>query len=320
MIRRWLFVVLALTAVQAHAAPARRIADLWYAHNATVIMLGAADRLAVTTDSHSAQPWMYRLAPALARATVVQASPVNVEALLAARIDLAIVGRPEEAGRLRSLGVPSMACHVVDMASLRDCVDKTAEALGDPIARARDKAYDAYLDGVTARLDRGLRGVSAEARPRVLHIGSLTPLRADGAGTLIDDWIRRAGGRNVAAELHGTLQPISVEQVARWKPDIIIVGGQDERVDANPLAVVPALKGFRIVRNPSGAYQWDRHGPEFALQLLWTAKLLHPDRFKDVDMARETQGFYWRLFGYSMSPREVASILGAEPPPAHTGR
>src|SRR5665213_3240283 len=37
LIRRWLFVVLALTAVQAHAAPARRIADLWYAHNATVI-------------------------------------------------------------------------------------------------------------------------------------------------------------------------------------------------------------------------------------------------------------------------------------------
>ena len=315
MIRRWLFVVLALAAGSARAAPVQRIADLWYAHNATTIMLGAADRLVVTTDSPAAQPWMYRLAPALRRATVVAASPVNVEALLAAKVDLAIVGRPADADRLKGLGVSAMACKVVDMVSLRDCVDRTAVALGDPLAQARASAYDAYLDGVAARLDRGLRGVPAEARPRVLHLGSLTPLRADGSDTLIDDWIRRAGGRNVAAELHGTLQPISVEQVARWRPDIIIVGGQDERADENPLGVAPALKGYRFVRNPSGAYQWDRHGPEFALQLLWTAKLLHPGRFKDVDMARETAGFYRGLFGYSMTPQEVASILSAGPPP-----
>lgn len=316
MFRRWLFVVLALAAFPASAAPPQRIADLWYAHNATAIMLGASDRLVVTTDSPSAQAWMYRLAPQLKLATVVKASPVNVEALLAAHVDLAIVGQPAEAERLKSVGIPSMACHVVDMASLRDCVDKTADALGDPAARARDKAYDAYLDGVVARLDRGLQGVPEDARPRVLHIGSLTPLRADGSDTLIDDWIRRAGGRNVAAELHGTLRPISAEQIARWNPDIIIVGGQDERVENDPAAIVPALKGYRFVRNPSGAYQWDRHGPEFALQLLWTAKLLHPDRFKDVDMRRETAGFYQRLFGYRMTPAEVSSILSAEPPPA----
>jgi iron complex transport system substrate-binding protein len=320
MIRRWLFIVLLLAAAPASAAPAQRIADLWYAHNATVIMLGAADRLAVTTDSPSAQPWMYRLAPQMKRATVVQASPVNVEALLAAHVDLAIVGQAAEAERLKAVGIPSMACHVIDMTSLRNCVDKTADALGDPLARARDKAYDAYLDHVVALLDQRLKGVPESQRPRVLHIGSLVPLRADGDGTLIDDWIRRAGGRNVAAELHGTLKPVSVEQIASWKPDIIIVGGQDQRVEADPVAIVPELKGYRIARNPSGAYQWDRHGPEFALQLLWTTKLLHPGLFKDIDMRRETASFYRRLYGYSMSPAEVSSILNAEPPPAAAGR
>jgi iron complex transport system substrate-binding protein len=319
LIRRWLFLAVVLAALPAGAAPARHIADLWYAHNATLIMLGAADRLAVTTDSPSAQPWMYRLAPQMRRATVVQASPVNVEALLAAHVDLAIVGRPAEADRLKSLGIASLSCHVVDMASLRDCVDRTADAVGGPLAHARDTAYDAYLDAVALKLDRRLKGLPDVARPRVLHIGSLVPLRADGSGTLIDDWIRLAGGRNAAAELQGTLQPISAEQIARWKPDLIIVGGQDERVQDDPAAVVPTLKGYRMVRNPSGAYQWDRHGPEFVLQLLWTAKLLHPDRFEDVDMARVTRAFYRRLFGYRMSPREVASILGAEAPPRRGG-
>jgi iron complex transport system substrate-binding protein len=315
LIRRWLILVLALAAGSAGAAPPQRIADLWYAHNATLAMLGAADRVVVTADSPAAQPWLYRLAPGLRQATVVQATPANVEALLAAKVNLAFVGQGAEAERLSRLGVPTVACKVVDLHSMRDCVDRTAAALGDPVAHARARAYDAYLEAVDRRLERGLRGLPRGARLRVLHIGSLVPLRADGRDTLIDDWIRRAGGRNVAGELKGTLQPISVEQIVRWNPDIIIVGGQDQRAEDDPLAMLPALKGYRIVRNPSGAYQWDRHGPEFALQLLWTARLLHPKRFQDVDMARETAGFYRRLFGYAMTPREVASILQAQPPP-----
>jgi iron complex transport system substrate-binding protein len=319
LIRRWLILVMALAAAPAQAAP-QRIADLWYAHNATLAMLGAADRVVITVDTPAAQPWLYRLAPGLSRANVVAANPANAEALLAAKVDLAIVGRPGEADRLKQLGIPAMACRVIDLDSLRDCVDRTAAALGDPVSQARAKAYDAYLAGVASRLEQRLRGVPDQARPRVLHIGSLRPLRADGRGTLIDDWIRRAGGRNVADELEGTLQPISVEQIARWKPDIIIVGGQDQRVEADPAAVVPGLKGYRLVRNPSGAYQWDRHGPEFALQLLWTAKLLHPELFRDVDLTFQTRDFYSRLFGYAMTPQEVASILGAEPPPPRAGR
>ena len=315
MIRRWLILALALAAGPAGAAPPQRIADLWYAHNATLAMLGAGERVVATTDSPAAQPWLYRLAPGLGQATVVQSGPANVEALLAAKVNLAFVGQPAEAERLNRLGVPTVACKVVDLGSMRACVDKTAAALGDPVARARARAYDVFLAAAAARLDHGLRGVPQGARPRVLHIGSLTPLRADGRETLIDDWIRRAGGRNAASEIKGTLQPISVEQILRWKPDIIIVGGQDQRAEDDPLAVLPALKDYRIVRNPSGAYQWDRHGPEFALQLLWTAKLLHPKRFADLDMARETRGFYRRLFGYSMTPGEVASILAAQPPP-----
>ncbi len=315
MIRRWLFVLLALAATPASAAPPQRIADLWYAHNATLAMLGAANRMVITADSPAAQPWLYRLAPGLSKATVVAASPANAEALLAARVDLAFVGQPLEAQRLKRLGVPAMACQVVDLHSLKACVDRTAVALDDPLARSRARAYAAYLDSVQKRLDRGLRGIPHQARLRVLHLASLTPLRADGRGTLIDDWIRRAGGRNVAAEISGTLQPVSAEQIMRWNPDLIIVGGQDERPKQDPAAIVPALKGYRVVRNPSGAYQWDRHGPEFALQLLWAAKLLHPTRFRDLDLPSETADFYRRLYGYAMSPQEVASMLNAQPPP-----
>lgn len=305
-----------LVAAPAWGAPPRRIADLWYAHNATVVMLGAADRIAITVDSPAAQPWMYRVAPSLRHATVVAANPANAEALLAAGVDLVFVGQAAEADRLTRLGLPARALAFTDVKSMRASLQNTAEALGGPTAQARVRAYDAYLDAVLARLQRGLRGTPAEGRPRILHLGSLSPLRADGAGTLIDEWITLAGGRNVATELHGTLQPVSIEQIARWNPDLIVVGGQDARPDDDPLATVPGLKGRRIVRNPSGVYQWDRHGPEFALQLLWAAKLFHPARFADISMIAETTGFYRRFFGYPLSAGEAALILAAEPPPA----
>ena len=206
--RRRLILALALAAVPAWAAPPPRIADLWYAHNASLIMLGAVDRIAVTVDSPPQQPWMCRVAPALNRAQVVNAEPANAETLLAARIGLAFVGRPAEAERLTRLGVPAKPFPFTDVASRRVSLHATADALGTPAAQARVQAYDAYLDRVLARLRQGLQGVDARSRPRVLHLGSLTPLRADGGDNLIDDWITLAGGRNVAAELHGTMQPV----------------------------------------------------------------------------------------------------------------
>ena len=114
--RRWLILALMLAAVPAWAAPLPRIADLWYAHNASLILLGAADRIAVTVDSPTQQPWMYRVAPALRHATVVKAEPANAETLLAAGVALAFVARPAEAERLTRLGVAAKAFPFTDVA------------------------------------------------------------------------------------------------------------------------------------------------------------------------------------------------------------
>jgi iron complex transport system substrate-binding protein len=307
-------VALALGAAPARAGPPARIADLWYAHNATTVMLGAADRVAVTVDSPQAQPWLYRVAPALRRAAVVSTEAANAETLLAAGVGMAFVSQPAEADRLTRLGVPARALAFTDVASMRVSLRATAEAIDTPVARGRVRDYEAYLDGVLARLAKGLQGVPPAARPRVLHIASTTPLRADGAGSIVDEWITLAGGRNAAVGLKGSLQPVSVEQIAQWNPDIIIVGGQDARPDDDPLATIPGLRGRRMVRNPSGVYQWDRYGPEFALQVQWAAKLLHPQPFAALDMNRETVAFFHRFFAYPLTASEAALILDAQPP------
>lgn len=307
---------LLLSPAVAGAAPAKRIADLWYAHNAMTVMLGAGDRIAVTVVSPAAQPWMFRIAPALLRARRVANGPANAEALLADTIDLAFVSQPGEAARLTKLGVAARQVDFADVESMRSSLRITATAIGTPQARDRAAAYEAYLGATLAQLRQRLAGVPIASRPRVLHLASLSPLRADGSGTLIDSWITAAGGRNAATGLVGNLQPISIEQIARWNPDIIIVGGQAEAVGDRPWDAIAAFKGRRVVRNPAGVFPWDRYGPEFALQLQWAAKLLHPDRFQTLDLSRRTAAFYRQFFGYRLTWGDYARIQNALPPAA----
>lgn len=306
---------LALLTTTADAAPtAHRIAELWYAHNAVTVMLGAADQVLVTVATPQAQPWMFRIAPVLLRARAVANGPANAEALLADHVDLAFVSQAAEAERLNRLGIPAKHVEFTDVSTLRDNLRTTAMAIGTPLALARARAYEAYLTQTQQRLSDGLKGLSATARPRVLHLASLSPLRADGADTLIDSWITLAGGRNAAIGLTGNLQNISPEQIARWNPDVIIVGGQAKGATDRPWTAMPIFAGRRVVRNPVGVFPWDRYGPEFALQLQWAAKLLHPDRFASLDLPHQTDDFYRRFFGYRLRWGEYNRIVHALPP------
>lgn len=177
--------------------------------------------------------------------------------------------------------------------------------------------YAGYLDGVVTRIATGIADIPEESRPRVLHLASLDPLQVDGSATIVDEWIRLAGGRNAADGLAGNQKPVSLEQVLAWAPDIIIVGGsvaQPLPAAAGGWEGLAAVRDGRVYRNPRGVFLWDRYSSEFALQLLWAAKLFAPDRFSTVDIAEEAGDFYERFFDYRPNRAETERILAALPP------
>ena len=301
-------------------AAARRIADLWYAHNEVLIMLGAASSIAVTVDRPSTTPWMFRVAPELNRAIQLASPTPTAEALLAAGVDLAFVpGNAQPvADSLRRVGIPTLQVMFTGGASLMRCLAVTADALNNDRARTTAARYDTYLTSTIASLRAVTDRIAPASRPRVLHIMSLSPLRVDGAGTVIDDWINIAGGRNAAVGLVGNMKPVSLEQVVAWNPDVIILGGEAGSFDAasaGPLwRTVKAVQDGRVYRNPAGVYEWDRYGAEYALQLQWAAKTLHPDLFAGADLVAVTRAFYRDFFSYPLTADEAQRILAAQPP------
>ena len=302
-----------------------RIADAWPAHNAIVTMLGAGDKIVATIVTPQMCPWLYKINPHIRQAAVVFSNNTvamsSIEELLKAKPDVVFtfVGN-KNIGVFRNLGVPIIELSLVDFPSLRECVLLTGKILGKA-AFAKAEQYALYLDQVTQKIDERLKDVPAQQRPKVLHISNIsTSFVVDGSGSMMDSWIRLAGGINVANELQGPSKTVSSEQIIAWNPDIVIIGSTSSEIQASDFLNNPMFKNIsatqskRVYINPKGMFFWDRYSAEAILQVQWAAQIFYPDKFKEFDIEQETIAFYTRFFDYPLSKEEAKMIIKGVPP------
>jgi iron complex transport system substrate-binding protein len=304
-------------------AQVTRVADPWHANNSMVLMLGGADKIVATTAQAQNQPWFRRLYPRIKQvpAAFNAAGEPNLEALIGARPDVILMAYdgtlPRWTGAVTAYHVPIVMMPNRSLAELKTTVRMTGEVLGESESRVAAE-YLRYFDDNIRRVTSVTDRFGPLARPKVLHTASAGVLTVDGRESVIDDWIAIAGGIN-AADVQGLGRSVTMEQVAAWNPDVIIVGtapNQQNRqsiLDDPRWRQIKAVKDGRVFVNPSGVYLWDRHGAEAALQVLWAAKTLHPAEFADLDVGKETRKFYEKYFHYVLSDDELNSILHAAP-------
>ena len=94
------------------------------------------------------------------------------------------------------------------------------------LCRWEDQCAANMADHIEKRLSEIATAASRySSRPRAM-LYDLSGYTA-GANTLIDEMLRRADARNVAAEhgIHGSTR-ISAETIALWQPDFIIAGAR----------------------------------------------------------------------------------------------
>jgi iron complex transport system substrate-binding protein len=301
-----------------------RVADPWHANNAMVLMLGGADKLVATSVQAKSQPWLRKLYPPIDRvpAAFNAAGDVNIETLIGARPDVILMAYdgslPKWQAALDAYHIPIVLMPNTSLQGLKATALLTGEVLGtSELAVARE--YVRYFDNNMQRVLQVTAKLAPESRPKVLHTASAGILTIDGRQTVIDDWINIAGGVN-AATVIGNGRPVTMEQVAAWNPDVIIVGSapnpqnRQAILDDSRWREINAVKTGRVFVNPSGAYLWDRHSAEAALQVLWAAKLLHPAEFAGLDVRQETKLFYAKFFHHELSDAELASILNSTEP------
>jgi iron complex transport system substrate-binding protein len=301
-----------------------RVADPWPANNAMVLMLGGADKLVATSLQARNQPWLQRLYPRIDQvpAAFNAAGEVNVETLIGAQPDVILMAYggalPQWMDAVDAYHVPVVMMPNSTLEDLKTTVRITGEVLGERESRVAAE-YIRYFDDNIHRITQVTSKLPQSERPKVLHTATPGILVVDGRQSIIDDWINVAGGVN-AADVVGLGRPVSMEQVAAWNPDVIIVGTAPNQQSRQAILDDPRWRQIKAVRegkvfvNPSGAYLWDRHSAEAALQVLWAAKLLHPALFADLDVNKETRRFYAGFFHHVLTDAELASIMNATAP------
>ena len=301
-----------------------RVANLWHANNQVVLTLGGAPKLAATTNYVTTIPWFRQVYPDITKVPtpVAANNDLNMEALLATKPDVVLVSNEKQAAAVRQAGLTAVRVVFSDMNGLMQTVNLTAEVLGTQGAYERAQKYNAYMQKNLKLIEERLKDLPDSERPKVMHIGSGTKVQnVSGSGIVIDEWIKIAGGKNVAADLKG-MKDVSMEQITSYAPEVIIIGGDASAKGVQTIqsdaawADVPAVKNGKIIRNPYGTFNWDRYSTEEALQVLWAAKTLHPQKFTDVDMVKETQEFYSTFYGYNLTEDEAQRIINGEAPAA----
>ena len=296
-----------------------KFADAWYAHNEVSIMLTNAEGIVATHCAPDQYQWMYKVCPNMAGATATFGDDFNYEDLVAMGPQVVFDSKDDMRDKLSELGIPLVNCTFKTFDEMEQSITLTAQVFGGDAPAIAEK-YNAELEQTVADIKSKTDTLADEDRPSVLHGNSVYTFTLDGTGTIIDDWISVAGGKNANTEdTTGNAQAqFSLEQIIDWNPDVIITGKPeevDQILNDADWASIKAVQDGAVYVNPKGVFGWDRYGVEELLQVQWAAAKLHPDMFPDLNIEDKVKAFYKDYLRYDLTDADVEAILGAQNPP-----
>ena len=222
---------------------------------------------------------------------------VGLESVLVLDPDLVILWseQRESIRALEERGIPVFGVFVSGVAGLREEI----LALGTLTGKG-GRAHEllAFVDSEVARVQ--LRTVS---QPRVSAYfawgGGM--LETSCGGSMVDDLLTLAGGRNVCGGLRAEHRQINVERLMLWDPAVIFLWPDPGR-KASQVATDRRFAGLSAV---GGNALFELPDPFLADQ--WTlkylhavkamAKAMHPAQFRDLDLGTEAEVMLRALYG-----------------------
>lgn len=195
-------------------------------------------------------------------------------------------------------------------------IEFTGKILGE-----EDKAgelinfYHKYLNLVTERVSE----IPEDEKITVYYAEGPQGIFTDPKGSQHSQLIEICGGKNIAdckiSPGYGQTE-VSIEQIISWNPEVIIAADMNfySEIYENPLwKEIDAVKNKRVYPVPSTAFSWfDRPpGVNQIIGIPWTAKMLYPEKFEDIDMASAAKNFHEQFYHISLTDAEIAEILNA---------
>jgi iron complex transport system substrate-binding protein len=254
--------------------------------------------------------------PALGRLTG-RGNTANVEVVLTAKPDFIVdYGTVNDtyaslADRVQQqTGIPYVLLDG-DFDRMADSIRQIGRIVGE---EKRAEALERYTQETVSDITRRVAKIPAAQRPRVYYGRGPQGLNTGLAGSINVESIEQLGAINVAAEMgKGGLVQVSIEQVLRWNPDVVITTDSNFYAAARSHPVwssVPAVKAGRIYLSPSLPYGWIDFPPSInrLIGLRWLARILYPQAFPE-DLRPIVRDFYTRCYHQTPTEAQLDQLL-----------
>lgn len=203
---------------------------------------------------------------------------------------------------------------------LPEAYAKAGDLFGSP-TRAALLATESRrtLEEIKRRID----AIPQAKRRRYYYAEGPKGLETEPGGSMHSQAMDYAGGVNVAAGFQGQQgyghSPVSMEQVLRWNPDIVISGYDHssspgefyKMVWTDPAwKLVTAVRSGQVYETPQYPFCWIDRPPSvnLILGIKWLANLFYPDLFP-YDMRSETRHFYATFYHVQLTDAQLNQIL-----------
>ena len=285
----------------------------------TIIALGACDKLVATTHyGKQCQCVSWVLAGTICTANVCggrlfelpEVGPssriTNLELVVSLKPDLIFDSSRSADATEEKTGIPTVV--ITSSGHNLDKIYKEFETMG--VVLGKEQEAEEMISFVKEKVDK-LEEVTSEIpesdKPRI-YIATRVHGRGGGVPTQVisttGDYypIERAGGINVAKGTSGSI--VSKEQIVAWNPDIILAvyaigypGDPVKTVLSDPdLQTVNAVKNNSVYYTPYAYCLGTPQERNLAIAF-YLAKLLHPDKFDDLDVEKEGNEIFKAFLG-----------------------
>ena len=221
--------------------------------------------------------------------------------------------RQEKVGELPVVGVENS----VDALGYSEPIRFMGELLGE--SEQADKMISFY-ESVLKEVQKKVEIIPDSKKVTVYQAAGSDGLTTEVRGSPHSQLIDVAGGINVVdqplTDAFGEVK-VSMEQVMTWNPEVIIVEDANlyKKMFTDPSwSQIKAVKDKRVYLTPKTPFSWYDHPPGVnrIIGIPWTAKMLYPDEFKDMDLNQFIKDFHSLFLHYDISDDQIKAALNPD--------
>lgn len=227
---------------------------------------------------------------------------VNIEALVALKPDVVIIWPYKESvvKEIEAQGIPVIKVWLYSYDDIKRLIWLMGVVFD---ARSRAEELVKSMDSLVRFVQEHVADIPPNERVKVLYLWS-KPTKVQGGKGTVNDFIRLAGGVNVAAKAFPTKSYVfvDVETIIKWNPDVIVIWwwaryGPDKILHDPLWKSVKAVRDGRVYKEP----YYEHWGVDAAIFILWLSMKLYPSKYVGVNFMDLANKYFEEWYGIPYS-------------------